>query len=274
VKFYLSVMRNNKVSVLLLICWVICFSKHAFAAIEPVSVTINAVAGLQFDLVRFQVKPGAEVRLTFVNNDDMSHNLVFTRPGAREEIVAAALNLGEQGPKMNFIPDSPKVLWAVPVLSPEETKVITFKAPSEPGVYPYVCTYPGHGFVMYGAMYVTNEAMPPIQNDLNIAASRRKDGNPEVTEKSGNAHSGHAAEALHPYKLDPPYLYPMPALRPSLCICHRRYRIAGMREAVVCAMPGRAGSWTILPSGRGIKMRMPRFWEIFFIEIKPTFQSG
>jgi putative heme-binding domain-containing protein len=31
---------------------------------------------------------------------------------------------------------------------------LSFEAPTEPGVYPYVCTYPGHWRRMYGALYV------------------------------------------------------------------------------------------------------------------------
>ena len=35
--------------------------------------------------------------------------------------------------------------------------VLRFEAPTEPGVYPYVCTYPGHWRRMYGAMYVVDD---------------------------------------------------------------------------------------------------------------------
>ena len=186
------------------------FSEICLAQTDPETViTIKATAGLQFDLVRFKVKPGAPVKLIFTNTDDMSHNLVFSQPGSREEIVNMALELGDRGPAMNFIPESPKILWSVPVLSPEETKTITFTAPKSPGIYPYACTYPGHGFVMYGAMYVTLEEMPTIQKDTNIPETRRV---ATVTESS--AHVGHASmnrpdslKKHHPYPLTAPYLY-------------------------------------------------------------------
>jgi hypothetical protein len=41
---------------------------------------------------------------------------------------------------------------AWPYLGAKEA--ISFEAPTEPGVYPYVCTYPGHWRRMYGALYV------------------------------------------------------------------------------------------------------------------------
>jgi hypothetical protein len=67
----------------------------------------------------------------FANTDDMSHNLVITKPGAREQVVTEALKLGKKGPQMNYIPKSRLVLWSIPVLSPDQVKSIIFTAPKE-----------------------------------------------------------------------------------------------------------------------------------------------
>ena len=132
--------------------------------------------GLQYDVVRFKVKPGSKVKITLNNISDMSHNLLITKPGTRENVVNTALKLAEKGPQMDYIPEIDEVLWSIPVISPGQTKSVSFTAPAQSGVYPYVCTYPGHGFVMYGAMYVTpDETLPDIRNDLNIPESRRQD---------------------------------------------------------------------------------------------------
>lgn len=169
------------------------------------TITLKAIAGLQFDKVRIQLRPGTKVRIVLKNEDDMSHNLVFTKPGARPEVVDAALKLAEKGPEMNYIPNLPEVLWSIPVLSPGEEQSLVFTAPNEPGVYPYVCTFPGHGFIMYGAMYVTTEeTLPDITNDLNVPESRRKvsDDLPAVqTNDDSHTPSG------HPYVPKPPFLY-------------------------------------------------------------------
>ena len=124
---------------------------------KPVVISLKAITGLQYDLARFSVKPGTKVKLILTNSDDMSHNLLFTKPGARQLVVDEALKMGDKGPELNYIPQLPEVLWSIPVLSPGESKMLEFTAPEKPGVYPYVCTYPGHGFVMYGAMYVMQE---------------------------------------------------------------------------------------------------------------------
>ena len=165
------------------------------------TITINAVGGLQYDVVRFKVKPGAKVRIIFSNKDDMSHNLVITKPGSRSEVVNAALGLGNDGQKMNYIPPVAAVLWSVPILAPGDTKTVSFVAPQTTGVYPYVCTYPGHGVVMYGAMYVTNGEMPAVKDDPNIPPARKTDAG-----KDDGKHHDHMAPPAPAYKEDPPYI--------------------------------------------------------------------
>jgi azurin len=168
------------------------------------SISIKAVTGLQYDVVRFKVKPASKVKISLTNASDMSHNLLVTKPGARENVINSAQQLAEKGPQMDYVPRIDAVLWSIPVVSPGQTKSVTFTAPTQTGVYPYVCTYPGHGFIMYGAMYVTSdEALPDIRNDPNIPESRRQDDSSEkenVQEKSTSVNP-------HPYALVPPYLY-------------------------------------------------------------------
>lgn len=167
------------------------------------TIKINAIGGLQYDVVRFKVKPGAKVKIILANTDDMSHNLVITQPGSRLKVVNAALALGNDGAKMNYIPKTKEVLWSMPILAPGETKSITFTAPAKEGVYPYVCTYPGHGFVMYGAMYVTVKDMPALKDDPDIPPERKND-----LSKNDNAHQHHPAQEIaHSYSEVPPYLY-------------------------------------------------------------------
>ena len=177
---------------------------------DPVTlITLKAVAGLQYDVVRIQVRPGSKVKLVLKNDDDMSHNLVITKPGTRIEVVNAAMELKEKGPAMDFIPNTPNVLWSIPVIAPGEEKSVTFTAPDKPGIYPYVCTFPGHGFIMYGALYVTlDKNLPDIKTDLNIPEPRRH-ASGSMSANKAKEHSSHVPDAgsAHPYELKPPYLY-------------------------------------------------------------------
>lgn len=172
------------------------------------TVDIQVIPGLQYDLVRFQVKPGEKIKLVFSNDDDMGHNLLITTPGSREEVVNAALQLAEKGPQMDYIPQMPQVLWSIPVIYRGESQSLEFVAPKEPGAYPYVCTYPGHGFLMYGVMYVSeSEKMPDLAEDPHIPPMRRQD---QSTAAAPSAHVDHQEEPplrLHPYDPVPPYYY-------------------------------------------------------------------
>src|SRR5579883_2801826 len=136
--------------------------------IAAVTVHLSVAPGLKFDPPRFAAAPGEPVTVVFHNGDEMIHNFVVTRPGERLKVVSAALGLGADGPGRNFVPDLPEVLWHTRALNPGETDTLRFDAPSEPGVYPYVCTFPGHGFVMFGAMYVTRGPLPPLDKDPNV----------------------------------------------------------------------------------------------------------
>jgi azurin len=100
------------------------------------------------------VAPGARVELVFQNNDDMLHNLVIVRPGTADAVAAAALALGLEGAQNGYVPDAEDVLFHTALLEPGETERIFFTAPSAPGEYTYVCTFPGHAVAMRGTMRV------------------------------------------------------------------------------------------------------------------------
>ena len=94
-----------------------------------------------------------QVELTFDNSDLMMHNFVLLQPGFRMEIVEAANVLGAKGPELHYVPYSDKVLASTPVVMPKKKAVVKFKASMKEGEYPYVCTFPGHGYVMHGILY-------------------------------------------------------------------------------------------------------------------------
>jgi azurin len=110
--------------------------------------------GLKYDIVQFEVKAGSKIRLVFNNNDDMTHNVVVVTPGAGDEIGKLALNLGLKGSEMNYVPNSPKVLFHTSLLEPDSSESIYFIAPIKPGEYMFLCTYPGHASVMRGILKV------------------------------------------------------------------------------------------------------------------------
>jgi putative heme-binding domain-containing protein len=112
-----------------------------------------------YDKDRIVVKAGKPVEVFFENTDIMPHNFVVTLPGAMEEIGALAEAQATQpgAAERQYVPASSKVLVKSRLLQPRESQKVAFTAPTKPGVYPYVCTYPGHWRRMYGALYVVED---------------------------------------------------------------------------------------------------------------------
>jgi azurin len=92
----------------------------------------------------------------FENPDLMPHNLVLVDSGAADEIGALADRLAAdpQGMAKGYLPVSPKVLQATPLVNPKGRAELTFTAPKTPGRYPFLCTFPGHWRLMRGELIV------------------------------------------------------------------------------------------------------------------------
>ena len=116
---------------------------------------------MRFTVEQFVTKPGQPVKIVFANPDATDHNLVFVKPDALADVGMAA-NAMARDPKnanSDFIPAEKRsqILQASPMIGPTRKSLIhvmRFKAPSESGVYPFVCTFPGHWVIMNGVMVV------------------------------------------------------------------------------------------------------------------------
>ncbi|WP_234734066.1 plastocyanin/azurin family copper-binding protein [Tellurirhabdus bombi] len=117
-------------------------------------ITVGTLPGLKFDQTQLQVKAGSRVKWVFNNNDDMLHNCVIVKPATANPVGEAALKLNLNGPKMQYVPNSPNVLFHTNILQPETSEAIYFVAPKEPGDYQYLCTFPGHHTLMQGILKV------------------------------------------------------------------------------------------------------------------------
>jgi putative heme-binding domain-containing protein len=114
-----------------------------------------------FTVKEFTAAPGQPLKIVFTNPDATDHNLVIVKPGALAEVGMAANDMAKDPKNANsdFIPSDKKslILHATPLIGTNrklKIDVLRFEAPSEPGVYPYVCTFPGHWIIMNGNMIV------------------------------------------------------------------------------------------------------------------------
>jgi putative heme-binding domain-containing protein len=111
---------------------------------------------MAFDKDVLVVEAGKPVEFLLENTDLMPHNFAITSPGALEEVGLLAEASAQQPgfAERHYVPQSKKVLLSSKLLQPRDVQKLSFTAPQQPGVYPYVCTYPGHWRRMYGALYV------------------------------------------------------------------------------------------------------------------------
>jgi putative heme-binding domain-containing protein len=114
---------------------------------------------MSYDKEMISVKAGKPVEIVFENSDLMPHNFVIAKPGSLEELGLMAEATAQQpdAARRQFVPKSPQVLLGSSLLQPRQSEKLNFTAPQQPGVYPYVCTYPGHWRRMYGALYVVED---------------------------------------------------------------------------------------------------------------------
>lgn len=114
-----------------------------------------------YDIKEFTVKAGQKVKLTFINPKDsinlQPHNLIIIKPGKMQAMLALVndpANFADPNWIKNPLPKSDDILWHTKLLAVGEEETLEFTAPSEPGDYPYLCSYIGHAILMNGMMKV------------------------------------------------------------------------------------------------------------------------
>jgi azurin len=100
----------------------------------------------------FTVKKDQTVTLIMNNTataEMMKHNVVILNDKSKvNDIGMKALKAPD------YLPVDPAIIAATPIADAGEKTSITFTAPSTPGEYIYICTFPGHYAMMQGTMIV------------------------------------------------------------------------------------------------------------------------
>ena len=123
------------------------------AAAAPVHdgrpVEISADDTMKFSVTEIAAKPGEKLSVTLVNlgttpKFSMGHNwlLLAAKVDVQPFLVAAA-----EAMTADYVPratQKDRILAATKLLGPKERDTVTFTAPSAPGRYEFVCSFPGH----------------------------------------------------------------------------------------------------------------------------------
>jgi len=112
--------------------------------------TVELTGGddMKYSETTIAAKPGETLHIKLVSKGTlpkvaMAHNVVVLKAGAKQIDFANAAAMARAS---DFVPPDMKdqVLAASTLAGPGETVEVTFKVPTAPGSYPYLCTFPGH----------------------------------------------------------------------------------------------------------------------------------
>jgi azurin len=123
-------------------------SAAAAPATGPRTINIQASDTMKYDVTSIQAAPGEEIRVVLTNagtqpKEVMGHNWTLLKADADPAaFAAAAISAKDTG----YMPPSlqGEVIAHIDQLGPKQSGEVTFKAPTAPGDYPYLCTFPAH----------------------------------------------------------------------------------------------------------------------------------
>jgi azurin len=103
---------------------------------------------MKFNLTRIETTAGQEVKVSLTNMGNMpkaamGHNWILLKKGSDPKAFSdAAVNAAAT----DYIPAnlSDQIIAHTKLLGPKQSDEISFKAPTEPGEYPFLCSFPAH----------------------------------------------------------------------------------------------------------------------------------
>ncbi len=122
------------------------------------AIDLTADDTMKFNLAEIRAKPGEALRLTLKNigqmpKQVMGHNWVLLKPMSEAEVNAFGLKASSVAPE--YLPgDRSSVIAHTKLIGGGESDTIEFNAPTTPGSYPFLCTFPGHFAIMKGKLIV------------------------------------------------------------------------------------------------------------------------
>lgn len=115
---------------------------------DTVAVTLEANDQMKFDKSLIEAKPGQKVQVTLRNvgtmpKVSMGHNFVVLDGKVAPEafIEASSMQMANEHIAPELVEH---VIAHTKLLGPGEFDTITFTAPTTPGDYPFLCSFPGH----------------------------------------------------------------------------------------------------------------------------------
>ncbi len=118
------------------------------AADAATVIELTANDSMKYNLARFEVKAGQDVTVSLTNMGSMpkaamAHNLIILKKDADPKAFTDAAVMAAAS---DYIPAAltGQIIAHTKLLGPKQTDEVKFKAPTEPGEYPFFCSFPAH----------------------------------------------------------------------------------------------------------------------------------
>ncbi|MGA2016530.1 MAG: plastocyanin/azurin family copper-binding protein [Opitutaceae bacterium] len=114
----------------------------------PREIDITAGDTMKYSITAIEAKPGEDIKVVLTNTgtqpkEVMGHNWILLKAGSDVAAFdAAALNSKDTG----YVPAalSDEIIAHIDLLGPRKSGEIEFQAPTTPGDYNFLCTFPAH----------------------------------------------------------------------------------------------------------------------------------
>ena len=121
-------------------------SAQAASAVASFEFTANDT--MKYNVTQIEVKAGQDVKVTLTNTGTMpkaamAHNWILLKKGTDPK---AFVDSAVTAMATDYIPaaGADLIIAHTKLLGAKQSDEITFKAPTEPGEYPFVCSFPAH----------------------------------------------------------------------------------------------------------------------------------
>jgi len=144
-----------------------CGPKNEAAATAPAAPAADAAAvfeftandSMKYNLTRIEVKAGQDVTVSLTNMGSMpkaamAHNWILLKKGTDPKAFTDAAVMAASS---DYVPAAMagQIIAHTKLLGPKQTDEIKFKAPTEPGEYVFLCSFPAHYLSgMHGVLVV------------------------------------------------------------------------------------------------------------------------
>ena len=107
---------------------------------------------MKYNVPEINAERGSTIQIILSNNasmEIMKHNIVVLNS------IDSINEVGKQAISAeNYLPNHESIIAASEMIGPGETTELVIQIPNEKGIYPYICTFPGHYQVMQGRIIV------------------------------------------------------------------------------------------------------------------------